>query len=169
MLSRTGTVGRQFAARSFDFAAMAKKLQTPSARAELAQLRSLFEDYKKQAVAASKPVEPIDWAYYKKNLTVNAKLVEEIEKEYNAVSFPAYEDKMKSEIESTLNKVAEDAASEMEKSKARLSELEETLSKLEANLITEDTTIDEVFKANPATAKEIQEEIAKEEYFKDAK
>mmetsp|Transcript_10047 Transcript_10047/g.19707 ORF Transcript_10047/g.19707 Transcript_10047/m.19707 type:complete len:170 (-) Transcript_10047:322-831(-) len=169
MLGRTGVVSRQFAARSFDFAKMASKLKSPSAKSELSQLRGLFEDYKKQAEAASKPVEPIDWESYKKSAKMSKDLVAEMEKEYKNISYPEYEDKMAGEIEATLKSVVESASSEMEKSKKRVAELEAYLAKLEGTRTTEDTTFEEVAKAYPALDAEIKEEIKKEEYFKDTK
>lgn len=90
MLGRSTVVSKRFAARAYDWAAVAKKLPSPEARAALVELRSASDTARAATAASAKPVEPIDWAFYKKNITMAPGIVEELQKEYESMKLPTY-------------------------------------------------------------------------------
>mmetsp|Transcript_7530 Transcript_7530/g.11260 ORF Transcript_7530/g.11260 Transcript_7530/m.11260 type:complete len:169 (+) Transcript_7530:124-630(+) len=164
---RGAVVGRRFANRGMDFAKAHSKLSSAAARSELAQLRSMYEEINHKVKEASKPVEAIDWAYYKENISSNKDLVATFQKEYESMELPSYTNEVSAEAEKALNEIVSEAKGIMEASEKRAAELESLLATLESNRTDANTTVDDYASRNKEVDAEIMAEIEKEEFRKD--
>mmetsp|Transcript_13537 Transcript_13537/g.34400 ORF Transcript_13537/g.34400 Transcript_13537/m.34400 type:complete len:167 (-) Transcript_13537:72-572(-) len=163
---RNGVVARRFAARAFDFAKTASKVSSASARSDLAQLKAAQDDAMHQVKEAQKPVQPIDWAYYRENISVPG-VVDAFEKDFKNLSLPSFENDLAGEVESKLKSLVGEAKNVMDASSARAEELKQLLAELEGNRISRNTTVDEYTARNPDVDSEAKAEIAQAEYVKD--
>ncbi|XP_076680249.1 ATP synthase subunit d, mitochondrial [Andrena cerasifolii] len=86
------------AIKSINWAALAERIPESEKNA-LAAFRAKSEQHLRRMVANPESPPKIDWSYYKKNVTT-AGLVDQFQKQYEALSIPYPADKYTAEIES---------------------------------------------------------------------
>ena len=86
--------------RGMDWIALAGKVSTDAAKSEVSRLRDLHSDLASYANSVAEAPEPIDFAHFR-NVIKTPGLVDSIEKDYNAMKLPAFENSVAAEAEST--------------------------------------------------------------------
>ena len=92
------------AIRSINWAALAERIPE-SEKTTLAAFRAKSEQHLRRMVANPESPPKIDWSYYKKNVTTPG-LVDQFQKQYEAVSIPYPADKYTADIESEEKQMA---------------------------------------------------------------
>ena len=92
------------AIKSINWAALAERIPE-SEKNTLAAFRAKSEQYLRRMAANPESPPKIDWSYYKKNVTAPG-LVDQFQKQYEALSIPYPADKYTAEIESEEKQMA---------------------------------------------------------------
>ena len=115
------------------------------------------------AAKYSGPPEAIDFASYKGK--VDDSLLALMEKEYKAVSYPAFAELDDAKAE--YDKMFAEATEKIAESKTRISELTAQMNTMIDKKVGPNTTVEDVYAAYPDIEKEIDEEINEHKWSKD--
>mmetsp|Transcript_26315 Transcript_26315/g.84200 ORF Transcript_26315/g.84200 Transcript_26315/m.84200 type:complete len:160 (-) Transcript_26315:20-499(-) len=109
--------------------------------------------------------EPIDWGYWKKELGDEA-LVSSFETAFNNIKIPEYDGKEMEAAKAIFAKLEQEATQESADAEVALKELRAELEMVQSQMAELDTmTVEDVFKKDPAMAKEIDDEIRAGDWF----
>ena len=86
--------------RGMDWIALSGKVSTDAAKSEVSRLRDLHSDLASYANSVADAPEPIDFSRYRNEIKTPG-LVDSIEKDYNAMQLPAFENSVAAEAETT--------------------------------------------------------------------
>lgn len=144
-------------------AALESKVTTDEAKQELNRLKMALGEASLLAAKYSAAPAPIDFAAYKGK--VDDSLLALFEKEYKAVSYPAFTelDDAKADYDAMFAEATEKIA----ESKTRISELTAQMNTMIAKKVGPTTTVEDVYAAYPDIEKEIDEEIDQHQWSKD--
>ena len=156
---------RALPVRAMDWNALAGKVSSDAARAEVSRLRELHGDLVSQAKAYEGAPEPIDFAHYR-NVIKTPGIVDTVENAYNALTLPQFVNEVAGEADEAYKTLVSEAESAMNASAARLEELEAMIADAKTQVTTKETTVDEVLQRYPEIAKEIDQEIKEHEWWK---
>lgn len=152
-----------------DFEAIAAKVKSPAARADVLALQAMFRQAESELSATpAKPAYPsVNKAAIKNQAAVQAldKLLTAEWLSPEVVAALAKDDKVAKD-RAALNQALDTAKSVSEGAAQKAAELKAFLKKLEAARTTRDTTIDDVVKLYPQLEKQVQEEIANHQWGK---
>jgi len=102
MLTSTRFAARKFytvtAVKSMEWVALSKKVTNDTTKAEINRLRDLHGDLTAYAKSVSEAPAPIDFSHYRATIKTPG-LVDIIEKDYNAVTFPKFSNPVAAEAE----------------------------------------------------------------------
>lgn len=152
--------------RSMDWLALAGKVSTDGARADVARLRDLVGEIQAEHQKFSGSPAPIDFDAYRSSINTPG-LVDQFEAAYNSLSFPTYANESAASALADFDAVLATAESATSASAARLAVLEGMITSAETTKTSADTTVEEVLARHPEIGEEIDEEIKKHEWWKD--
>lgn len=154
--------------RNINWSGMSEKLSDPKARVALNSLRKLYNETVQEHQIYSKDPAPIDFEAYKSKIKFPG-IVEALQTDYQNLKIANLEIAgIEGETEEH-QKIMEQAKKQVAFSQARIDELQETITLMEASKTTRDTTIDELDILYPEATQEIDQEIANYEWDKDLK
>ena len=136
-------------------AALESKVTTDEAKQELNRLKMALGEASLLAAKYSAAPAPIDFAAYKGK--VDDGLLALFEKEYKAVSYPAFTDL--DDAKADYDAMFAEATEKIAESKTRISELTAQMNTMIAKKVGPTTTVEDVYAAYPDIEKEIDEEI----------
>lgn len=152
----------------FDWKKITSQITDPKVRASFDQLRKTYSSIEKDASIYCKEPKPIDFEFYK-NKIKSPDLVNAMEKDYNAMVFPAIDPaQFENQNAAEFKKVVETTLELVKSSKERIVELEDTIDLMEKTRSSRETTIEELEILYPEILKEIDEEIGNYDWGKDA-
>jgi len=159
---------RQFAAvpaaQDVDWNALEDAIPSEEGKRELFGLKKQFQDIA-SSLDASASAEPIDWGYWKKELGDEA-LVSSFETAFNNIKIPEYDGKEMEAAKAIFAKLEQEATQESADAEVALKELRAELEMVQSQMAELDTmTVEDVFKKDPAMAKEIDDEIRAGDWF----
>lgn len=145
-----------------DFAKI-QKTTPPAMKGEVAGLMSAYQSASAGLDSLPESPAPIDFAAYKSKISLSG-FVEDIEKSYGAVKIEKAADTWSAGISSAKKAAESECAQLVKDAKARTAALEADLANFQAQKPIEETTVDEYLQANPAVAKQIDDDLKKFEY-----
>ena len=155
--------------RSVNLSALEAKVTSDEGKQELNRLKMALNEAELLKQKFSGAPAAIDFASYKGK--VDASLLALAEKEFKGVQYPPFAelDEAKAEYDAMFaeadTKIAE---SKIAESKTRIDELTKQMNVMVAKKVGHSTTVDDVYEAYPDIEKEVDDEIDKHEWAKDA-
>uniref|UniRef100_A0A7S2CQH6 ATP synthase subunit d, mitochondrial n=1 Tax=Florenciella parvula TaxID=236787 RepID=A0A7S2CQH6_9STRA len=164
----TGAVGvdRTRQSRPIDWSALSSKLTSDGARSEFARLRATYGEIQGLANTYAEPPSPIDFAGYKAKIAAPG-LVEKFEAAYNGVSYPKAVARELDEVRQEHATMIADAEQSVADSVSRIEALTALVETMESNMVSPDTTLEQLYEVYPDLEAEIEAEIEAHEWGKD--
>ena len=150
--------------RSVNLSALEAKVTSDEGKQELNRLKMALNEAELLKQKYSSAPAAIDFAAYKGK--VDASLLALAEKEFKAVQYPPFAelDEAKAEYDAMFA----EADQKIAESKTRIDELTKQMNVMVAKKVGHATTVDDVYEAYPDIEKEVDDEIDKHEWAKDA-
>lgn len=148
---------RRVGQRVFDWVRIASRVPE-EARMDFSAFRARHEACRASLSALSERPEPIDWAYYRRNISL-PNLVDSFEQQFEAVSIPYPKDTVSAGLDMKQKEVEVEAQAVIAQSKARIVELQKELDEVNAQKPFEDMTIDEYLEDKPEIKKQADSDM----------
>ena len=150
--------------RSVNLSALEAKVTSDEGKQELNRLKMALNEAELLKQKFSGAPAAIDFAAYKGK--VDASLLALAEKEFKGVQYPPFAelDEAKAEYDAMFA----EAQQKIAESKTRIDELTKQMNVMVAKKVGHSTTVDDVYEAYPDIEKEVDDEIDKHEWAKDA-
>ena len=150
--------------RSVNLSALEAKVTSDEGKQELNRLKMALNEAELLKQKYSSAPAAIDFAAYKGK--VDASLLALAEKEFKGVQYPPFAelDEAKAEYDAMFA----EAEAKIAESKTRIDELTKQMNVMVAKKVGHATTVDDVYEAYPDIEKEVDDEIDKHEWAKDA-
>ena len=164
-LARAARVAPRVAPRrSVNLSALEAKVTSDEGKQELNRLKMALNEAELLKQKYSSAPAAIDFAAYKGK--VDASLLALAEKEFKGVQYPPFAelDEAKAEYDAMFA----EAEAKIAESKTRIDELTKQMNVMVAKKVGHATTVDDVYEAYPDIEKEVDDEIDKHEWAKDA-
>ena len=147
-----------------NLSALEAKVTSDEGKQELNRLKMALNEAELLKQKFSGAPAAIDFAAYKGK--VDASLLALAEKEFKGVQYPPFAelDEAKAEYDAMFA----EAAQKIAESKTRIDELTKQMNVMVAKKVGHATTVDDVYEAYPDIEKEVDDEIDKHEWAKDA-
>jgi len=158
---------RRLAQRSIDWAGLAERASSDSAKAEINRLKAAFAEISALSNTYSSPPPPIDFDGYRKQLAASKDVVADFEADYKNITYPQYVAEELASIKDQYSTLVADAEKSVSDSQERIEALTQFVENLESKKVGYETTVEDIYELYPELRAEIEDEIANHEWGKD--